>query len=52
MNTLMHIISLAQKKGLLVRRNSFKGGWCLTLPNGASYHATTDSDLIKYVREY
>ena len=44
-------IDTARKKGLLVRKNSFKPGWNITIPNG-NYYAKTDIDMIQYVNGY
>ncbi len=45
-------IAQAKKKGLTVRKNSFKNGWSVTMPNGAGFHAVSDNELVMYVRAY
>ena len=45
-------IELASKKGLVVKKNLLQAGWSITLPNGGSYCANTDSDMVKYVQGY
>lgn len=45
-------IILARTKGLRVCKNSIKEGWCVILPNNASYHASTDVDMVNYVKGY
>ena len=42
----------ARAKDLTVRRNVFHGGWSVQLPNGCTYNAKTDVDLVEYVKGY
>lgn len=42
----------AKKKGLIVKRNSFRAGWCIMMPYGGTYNAKTDADMREYVRNY
>ncbi len=42
----------ARKKGLRVMKNTFLTGWSIELPNGSSYHAKTDHDMITYIQGY
>ena len=45
-------IDRAKKKGLTVRRNQFKSGWSVLLPNGSGFHALDDKDMVHYVKAY
>jgi hypothetical protein len=45
-------IVLAHKKGLVVAKNQFNEGYCITMPNGSTYHATSVSDMVRFVRGY
>lgn len=45
------VIKQAQKKGLKVTKNTFAPGWSISIPGGC-YHATSDADMIDYVKGY
>jgi hypothetical protein len=45
-------IVLAHKKGLVVGKNSFNPGYCITMPNGSTYHADGRADMVRFVRGY
>lgn len=45
-------ILLGRVKNLKVLKNSFKEGWAIVLPNGSNYHATSDKDMVSYVKNY
>jgi len=42
----------ARTKDLTVRKNSQAIGWCVMLPNGSTYNAKTDQDMVEYVKGY
>ena len=42
----------ARTKDLTVRKNSQAIGWCVMLPNGSTYNAKTDQDMVEYLKGY
>jgi hypothetical protein len=50
-NVVKDAVALAAKKGLHVRGVD-NGTWCITLPNGGVYTATSTADMVKYIRGY
>jgi hypothetical protein len=50
--TVAHCLSIAKRKGLVIRKNTLLKGWCVTLPDGTSIDFTDDKDMCDYVSEY
>lgn len=46
------IIAQGKKKGLRIQQNLFDKGFCVLLPNGATYQAKDEKDLLSYIRSY
>ena len=43
---------MAKEKGLIVKKNQFTVGWTIILPNGSTYSAKDNADMIAYVKGY
>ena len=43
---------MGKKKGLIVKKNQFTVGWNITLPNGSTYSAKDNADMVDYVKGY
>lgn len=46
------IIAQGKKKGLRIQQNLFDKGYCVLLPNGGTYQAKDEKDLLSYIKGY
>ena len=44
--------AMAVRKGLQLKKNQFRAGWSITLPNGGTHNLETDLKMIRYVQGY